>query len=265
MMGPVRSELIRLLRRSTILGWLGLTALFALLINVFIFESVKGGHALPATGPGTAFPTRAQLVGPGGLTAGLGAVATLLGVVTLSFWAIAVATDYSSGFIRLTVQAQPDRFRLLAGKVAALVVWTAGATSIALAVNVGVAPALARVGGISTATWRHAAAAHIAGAWVNTFLVLVIWGVIGLAIAYVTRSAAVAIGAGVAYVLVFETFIQQVAKSAGHWLPGSTLSALASGGNAHVGYHAALLLGIGYMLVGLVLSWVVFARRDITE
>jgi hypothetical protein len=155
--------------------------------------------------------------------------------------------------------------RLLVGKVLALAGWTAVATTVAVAVNVGVAPAFARIGGVSTTMWRHAAASHLAGSWLNTFLVLVIWGIIGLAIAYVTRSSAVAIGGGVAYVLVFETLIQQVAKSSAHWLPGATLGALAAGGNSHVGYHDAVVLGLLYLLAGVVLAWLAFTKRDITE
>ena len=39
-------------------------------------------------------------------------------------WAMAVTSDYSSGLIRLLVQAQPNRLLLLGGKIIALVAFT---------------------------------------------------------------------------------------------------------------------------------------------
>lgn len=90
----VRSELVRTRRRGVVLGWLGLTALAAVLINVVMFQVVQSGAVGPAGGPGVNFPTAAQLAAPEGLVAGLGAASSMFGVVTLSFWALLTATDY---------------------------------------------------------------------------------------------------------------------------------------------------------------------------
>ena len=49
------------------------------------------------------------------------------------------------------------------------------------------------------------------------------------------------------------------------WLPGTTISALAAGGNAAVPAGSALALGAGYVAACLVTTLVVFARRDITD
>jgi hypothetical protein len=48
----------------------------------------------------------------------------------LVFWAIAAATDYGTGLIRILVQAHPNRVTLLAGKIAALSIFTLLATTV---------------------------------------------------------------------------------------------------------------------------------------
>ena len=263
-----RSELTRLRRRSFAIGWLGLTALLAFLFTTFVFVAAADGTEIPSAAPGGTFPSAAELAGADGGVLGLSAASTILGVVALSFWAVAAASDYSTGLIRLLVQAQPRRVRLLAGKVVALIGWTAVAAAVATAIVVLVSPVMAGGTELSTANWESGAAAvagQILGAWLNTFLALTVWGLIGLVIAVVTRSSAIAISFGLGYVLVIEGLIRLVSPDAADWLPGATLSALASGGNSAVGYWTAVGLGLGYAILGLVVAGVTFSRRDVTD
>ncbi|MEO6145116.1 MAG: hypothetical protein ABIP19_14150 [Dermatophilaceae bacterium] len=265
MLAATRSELIRLRRKGVMIGWLGLMALFAVLINMVVFQAATGGTAAPGNGPGVTFPSLAALSGPSGPVAGLGAASSMFGVVTLAFWAVVTATDYSTGLIRLLASAQPRRLLLMTGKVAALTIWTAAATSMALLVNVLVAPAAARAAGVSTAAWGADLVPILASGWANAFAAMVVWGVIGLVLATVTRSSAVAISAGVGYVLVVEMILRTVASGSAKWLPGSTLTALAEGGSAELSYASALALGAAYVLLGLGLAGLVFTRRAITD
>ena len=46
----------------------------------------------------------------------------------LALWAIAAASDYDTGLIRVLVQAQPNRLKLLGGKIIALTGFTVLAT-----------------------------------------------------------------------------------------------------------------------------------------
>ena len=108
-------ELVRLRRRGMLIAWFGLTALFAIMIDTIMFSTAADGVELPLGAPGVAFPTTAELASPDGLMAGMPAAASMFGIVTLSFWAIAVATGYSSGLIRLLVAAMPRRWPLLVG------------------------------------------------------------------------------------------------------------------------------------------------------
>jgi ABC-type transport system involved in multi-copper enzyme maturation permease subunit len=265
MFAVVRSELTRLRQPRLLVIWFGLMALFAAMINTIMVTFVSGGGSMPPGAPGVAFPTLAEMESPSGLMAGLAAASNMFGIVTLSFWALATATDYGSGLIRLLVAAEPRRWRLLAGKVGALFVVTAAATTVAAVVNVFAVMPAAGAAGISTGAWGTDLVAVVGGAWVNLFLALCVWGVLGLVIAVLTRSAAVAIAIGVGYVLVVESIIKMLEDVPSDWLLGTTLNAVASGGTAAVGFGTALALAAGYVIVGLVVAGLVYVRRDVTD
>jgi len=265
MIGVVRSELLRLRRLDVLLGWFGLMVTFTVLVNFVMFQVVDPSGTAPADGPGVSFPDAATLAGGEGLAAGLGAAATFLGVVTLSFWALAAATDHSTGLVRITVAAEPRRWRLLLGKWLALASVTVLTTTAVTVLNAVVAPVAAEAGGFTPDAWTSAPATVLATAWVDLFLSLLVWGSIGLALATVTRSAGVAIGAGVGYVLLVEAVIAAVASDVADWLPGSILTAIAQGGAGPVSYAEACVTGGAYVAVALTAAFVVFRRRDITD
>ncbi len=266
-LAATRSELTRLRRRSFTLGWLGLTFVLTVMITMFSFV-VAGDGTDVSVAPGGGFPTAAELSGADGRMLPLGAAATILGVVSLSFWAVATASDYTTGLIRLLVQAQPGRIRLLLGKVLALVGWTALVTTIATVAVLFAGPVAAEGSGVSTAGWESnpsVVVGHVLGSWLNTFLALVVWGVIGLAIAVLAKSSAVAISVGLGYVLVIEGLLRAISPDVADWLPGATLTALAKGGTPTTSYPTALGLWLAYAAIGLVAAGLVFRRRDVTD
>jgi ABC-type transport system involved in multi-copper enzyme maturation permease subunit len=235
------------------------------LINVVMFQIVKNGGAPPANGPGINFPTAATLLSYKGIVAGLPAASSMFGVVALSFWALATSTDYSTGLVRILVSAEPRRWRLLLGKWLALALATALTTGVALVVSLMVAPIAARAAGFTPSGWGADLGPVLAGATVNLFCALLVWGTIGLAMATLTRSSGIAIGVGIGYVLLLETVIKAAVSSVGRWLPGTTIAALANGGTPDLSYGRALALGVGYVVVALGAALVVFTRRDVTD
>jgi len=261
----IRSELVRLRRRGILLGWSGLSVLVAILINFVMFQVVKQGATPAASGPGVTFPAAAQLLSSHGIVSGLAAASSFFGVTALAFWAIAAASDYSTGLIRVIVAAEPRRWRLIAGKWVALAVLTAAATLVALLVNLLTAPIAASAGHYSPHAWGHDLFPVVLGATVNLYLALLIWGTLGLALAVISRSAGVAIGVGVGYVLLLEPVIKAAVKPAGDWLPGTTISAIAHGGTASLAYASSLGLGLAYIAVASAASFAVTGHRDITE
>src|SRR5664279_3484647 len=265
LLNVVASELLRLRRSGIALGWLGLTAALAVLINVVMFQIVKNGNPPPLNGPGINFPTAATLLSDKGIVAGLPAASSMFGVVALSFWALATSTDYSTGLIRILVSAQPRRWFLVIGKWIALAIATALTTGVALVVSLMVAPIAARAAGFTPTAWGTNLGPDLASATVNLFCALLVWGTIGLALATLTRSSGIAIGVGIGYVLLLETVIKAAVSSAGRWLPGTTIAALANGGTPELAYGRALALGLVYVVVALGAALVVFTRRDVTD
>lgn len=264
MIASLRSELTRLWYPRLLLTWFGFMALFAVLVNTVMISFVAGGGSLPPGAPGVAFPTLAELERPSGLVAGLAAASSMFGMVTLAMWAMATASDYSSGLIRLLVAAQPRRWRLIVGKVGALLAVTAVATVVAVLVNVAAVMPMAIPAGIDTTRWGTDLLPVLGAAWLNLYLSLCVWGVLGLVIAVLARSAAVAISIGIGYVLVVEPMIKMAGNAPSDWLLGSTMHALAKGGTPAIGYGAAVTLALAYGIVGLAIATVVFTRRDVT-
>jgi ABC-type transport system involved in multi-copper enzyme maturation permease subunit len=261
MLKVIRSELTRLVRPRLLAGWLGLTALFAVMVNMIMF-SVATQQASAPSGPGVAFPTPEQLASPEGVVAGLASAASMFGVVTLAFWAISGASDYQTGLMRILASTQPRRWMLVVGKAIALALVTAVASIVATLVCVVVAPISAQAAGISTAAWGSDSSIILA-TWLNTYASMIVWGVIGLALAVVFRSSAIAISIGVGYVLVVESIVGLALDNPG-WLLGSTMQALAAGGNAAVAYGSAATLAVIYVLAGMAIATAVTSRRDIT-
>jgi ABC-2 type transport system permease protein len=264
MLNVVRSELTRLDQRRSLLIWFGLMALFAVMVNTVMATVVGDDSAANLPSPGVTFPTRAELEAPSGVMAGLSAASNMLGIVTLSFWAMFTAQDYSSGLIRLLVAGEPRRWRLLAGKVVALLGVTTLATTAAAVANVMAAP-LVGASGISTAAWGTDVVSVVGEAWINLYTSLVVWGVLGLVIAVLTRSAMVAVAIGVGYVLVVESLIKMIGGTPSDWMLGTTLNAIASGGTTAMSFGSALTLAVAYVIVGLVLAGAVLTRRDVTD
>lgn len=261
MIRVVRSELVRLFRPRLLIGWFGLTALFAVMVNMIMFSVATQQSSAPS-GPGVSFPTAEQLAATDGVVAGLAAAASMFGVVTLAFWAIAGANDYQTGLMRLLASAQPRRWKLVLGKAIALAIVTAIAATVALILCIMIAPVAAQGAGISIDAWGSDGSI-ITSAWLNTFASMLVWGAIGLALAIIFRSAAVAISIGVGYVLVVESVIS-LALDNPSWLLGSTMQALAAGGNAAVTYSSAAALAGVYILISMVIATLVTSRRDIT-
>lgn len=260
----VRAELIRLRRPGLLLGWAGLVAVLCVLVNSVMF-GIAQEQAPPAQGPGVSFPSLTGLLEPGGLVAGLGSASSMLGVVTLSFWALATAGDHTTGLIRLLVAAQPRRGRLVLGKWLALAATTAVIVLLAVVVNVGVAPIAAGAAGLEPTAWGDDVVGLVAAAFRDLYLTLLVWGTIGLAIATLTRSAGIAIGVGVGWVLLIEQVIGAASQSVAEWLPGAVMTALASGGTPDTSYAVALSTAAAYTLVAIIGAIAVFRRRDVTD
>lgn len=259
LMNAAVSEAMRLARPTFLGSGAILVTALTLLVAIITYVGASGNVGDEGFGP-----MSPQLEGARGLVSTIETSANLLGIVVLSLAAVAVAGDYGSGMIRLLVQAEPRRWRLIVGKLAALAGITIGAAALATIIGVAASPILAPIFDISTAAWSDGAVETVASTFLNLALGLFVWTTLGFTIAVATHSTAAAVAGGIGYIMVFENLLGLVSQNVVSWLPGSTIQALVAGGNATQDYRTALALSVGYVLLGAVVSLVMFTRRDIT-
>jgi hypothetical protein len=262
MVNAVRSEWIRIWRPTFRYGAIGTLAVFAATISYFIYSSLPDAGSAETRRPGAT--TAADLEQPGGMIYALGPISTIAGVILLSLWALAAASDYDTGMIRVLVQAQPSRLKLLTAKLIALAGFTVIACTVTVLATAIVARPLARGYDVSTAAWRIDAPVELLSGAFNFFVPTLVWGLIGLTIAVLTRSAGVAIGLGIGWLLVVENLIAITAPDLTDYLPGGTLGALAGGGSPNLDWSLALGLTVLYGIAATAISLVTFRQRDIT-
>lgn len=254
------AEWILLRRRRFFLGTLVAVCAVAALGTVLTFMSVGG------TDFDGAPVTVAGLAAPSGVTTGLASVSILLGVVALSVVAAVIAGGYTHGTLRNALAAQPHRLRLLAGTSAALasfvVVMVAAATVVAGALSFP----MAELRGVPVGGWLTGAGlAELGLGFVNVAVSSLGYGLLGAALAIVFRSPAIAISVGLAYVLPIEELVARIYAPAAEWMPGQLLGSIAAGGSGYdLAYGDAGLRLAGFGAVALVISLLVFRRRDVT-
>jgi ABC-2 type transport system permease protein len=262
MWGAVSSEWVKLRRRSLLLWGLGGGVVVSALATAITIERAQ---TMSGTNAGQRFHlTVAQLSQPDGLVHGLLTVSNLVGVVALSLFAGAVASEYSQGTLRNLLLRQPRRMQLLSGKFLALALFFGIAVVLAIGVAAGVAFALGPSKGIDTSAWTTSTGISDLGQSVlHLYMASVCYGVLGTALAVLLRSPALAITLGVVYALPGDAIISRLWDGGNQWLPGQLLSALANGGTTSVSYSRALVTLIAYAVIAAVGTLLVFRRRDV--
>ncbi len=262
MIRAIRCEWARLKNPYYILGGIGLMAALGLIVTIIVFFTATGGSAMVP--PGGQAVSVAVLEASDGMFTGLRNGANMWGIVALAIWAIAVSSDYSNGLIRLLVQAEPRRLRLLGGKVVALTLFTCVATLVTTVVVLIASPAIAGATGISADAWRDGLASTMIDGYLHMTLSALMWGFMGLFVGVMTRSTGISIAVGIGYLLVFEMLFGMLLDSGAKWLPGSSFSAVAAGGTSDMAFSTGLLTAVGYVVVTLAIAAATFHRRDIT-
>lgn len=234
---------------------------FVVLISFMLFLGSDdmgpggGGHGGP-------FGGAADLAADDGAIAGLSTAANLIGVVAIALFALSVARDFEWGTIRNLLVGQPRRAILLSGKLLAVASFVVIGVVAAGAVAALLAVVLAPGQGISMDAWSVAGSLGTVG---TTAIATVLFGLVGAVLAMVMRSAAISITAGVAYLILIENLLGLIWDSAGEWLPAGIISAFAVGGTASVSFEKALVLAIGYAVLGLGVMYLTFLKRDVTD
>lgn len=261
-----RSELLKLRRPSVILGGGGAMLGFALLATVLAFATADAGAP---TGPAQASEpfslTLGQLAEAGGLTQGFSIAAGFISLLVFVVFLTSVTSEYGHGTLRVLLTRQPNRAKLLGGKVLALVAITAAALLVAEVLSALAAVAMAGMRDVSTSEWfTSSGLLNAAGDYTNALLTATFFGVLGGVMGLLLRSTILALGVGLAWLMPVEHIIQNGWAGAGRWFPGLLFEAVGRGGTDVTSYQRALFFAVGITAVMLVVGATTFLRRDVS-
>lgn len=289
-MRAFRSEWVKFLRLGQILGSWGTMVGFAIILAAILFANAGPPAAPPAEcippvadqaacaqaqakaqqrGPTIPVPL---LEGKDGAVFAFQATGQLLGIIALVIAAANLATEYTSGTLKVLLVREPRRTVFLAGKILAVATFVTLGIAITLAASMGTSVAFAAARGISMSAWWTADGAwEVAKAFGNVTAAAWVWGLLGTMLAAIFRNGFPAIGIGIAYPLVVEQLLGLALPDVVKWMPGSVLgtftaghTAKAFGQSAGIDYVSAAILVLAYGVAFLLVPMVLLARRDVT-
>ena len=222
------------------------------------------------------FVTAAVLSMPEGSVFAITNVASFLGIIALALFASNLAGEFNKGTIRMLFVTEPNRLKVLAGKVAALASFVAVGVAATLIATIGAGVLLAPGAGVETAAWWTSDGLAVIGStYLNLTFAALVPALIAATIAVLTRSAAIAISVGAAWFILGEMLIGSFWDGLGERGLAAVTNALAVGGAGGAGmmggapptiaYATAGLLAIGYGVLSMVICSTVLVRRDVTS
>lgn len=268
MMSAFRSELILLNRRRMWLISSLVTITFSAVATALLLigaEPVTGRPDLPGSGEGMPLEV---LVGPGGATAAVSWATFGFGfVILLASFTARIGNEFAAGTFRTALLHNPNRWSLIGGKMAALMIIAVSLIIVGFASGAATAALTAPSQGIDTTGWFGVEALRHTGLdLARTVAWAFGWALIATTLAVMIRSVPVAIGTGVMWFGPVENVIGDGQALAQRWFPGLLLQqvvAPASGSAVSTG-TAALTLG-AYGLVLAAAVAVFFNRLDVTS
>jgi ABC-type transport system involved in multi-copper enzyme maturation permease subunit len=257
--GAFTSEWVKMRRRRLWYGTYGAITGVVLLTTI-----VTIAGALRNPGPHNAL-TLAQMAHASGLSQGLTQSGVLLGAVSFAMAAFQFGGEFSHGTLRNLLVRQPRRSALMTGKSLAVLTFLVGAVLVATVVGICAAFAMAHLRGISTSAWTSGAGMSDLGSLLGDLVISTCgFAIIGMIAGVLLRSSVIAIAAGLAVLLPFETILTDAVPGTGRWLPAQLLEAIAQGGSTTAPFFPALITVSSYLAGAVAIAMVVFARRDVT-
>lgn len=272
----IAAELLVLRKRAStwilLATWVALATTFAYLVPYVTYLNADiGAGALPSA----LLPKGLAGTVSGGFPFFGGVFALMLGVLSLG-------GEYGWDTVKTLLTQRPGRLAVFGAKLAALAVVLALFVLAAFAVGALTSYAIVQLEGVPV-TWPEPwllLRAHAAG-----WLVLAVWGALGVLLAVASRGTALAIGIGVLYALVIEGLVSALASQVGLLDPlvelflrangyslveplGVALEDVAGNGpgafsGPFVGAGQALSLLGSYMAAFLLASALLLRRRDV--
>jgi ABC-2 type transport system permease protein len=260
MIAALRSELVKLRRRRVLI----VTA-----VTMLIF-SIGSAAIVLASASETANPaerglTFAELADASGGTEVFTTAVSFAGTFLFVVFVGAVAVEFSRGTFRTMLLHEPRRLRLLAGKMAGLLFFSAVVLAAAEAVTWVAARLLAPSQDVATGEWLSVVAL---GDAVKDYASVLYWvsgyALLGMMVAVLVRSVPLALGIGIAWAGPVEHIIQDAWSTSERIFPGLLLEEFVAGGTSAVSASRAFLTVTAYLLVAATIAAASFARRDVS-
>ena len=256
----IRAELLRLGRRRTYIAMVGATLLFAVVTTLTVFSTATSVG--PPIGRGT---TTEILESHGGGTEAFAVGASFMGFLVFVTFIGLVATEFSGGTFRAMVLRDPNRRRVLAGKLTGALVLVAGAVALAEAFTFLVSRVVAPGQGIATTEWISLSGLGSGlRAYATVLAGITGWAIFGTTLAVVFRSAPLALGVGFAWAGPFENIIVDSWSTGYRLFPGQVLASVIQGGTVELGLTRAVVTALAYTGIAAAVALTVVSRRDVT-
>lgn len=257
----IHAELIRLLRRRTLVAVAAGSVLFSVIATLTVFSSAQGSGLRPRRG-GT---TLAALTNAGGGTEAFAVGASFVGFLVFVTFIALISNEFSGGTFRALLLREPHRLRLIVGKLTGALLVAAAAVGLAevstLAMSLLVAPAQA----VATANWfSFASLGAAARDYATVFAGVAGWAIFGTTLAVIFRSAPLALGVGFAWAGPFENITVDSWDAGYRYFPGQVLGSLIQGGSAELGIGRAALTALIYTGIAALATLLLVSRRDVT-
>ena len=259
MIHVIRAELTKLARRRVLAAAGALSLVFAAVASLTVFLSADPGVQRGRV------PTLGSLAEAGGGTEAFAMGVSVTGLLVLVLFVANVTGEISRGTFRTLLMREPRRLRLLAGKMAALLGFTALVLAGAAVLSWGASLLIAPTQDVATSEWLTlGAVSENLSAYGTALLTVGMWATLGMALGVILRSTPLALGVGVAWAGPLEHLTQDAWGGADSWFPGLLLEAVAAGGTPEVDFSRALPMALLYALAAAAAAAVLFRRRDVT-
>jgi ABC-2 type transport system permease protein len=261
MIATIRAELVKLLQRRVLVITAVTTAVFSVASAAIVVVSADAA-VRQVSGRGV---TVESLSNAGGGTDVFTTAVSFAGVFVFVVFIGLFAMEFSRGTFRTMLIYQPRRIRLLAGKLTALLAFSAAVLAAAEIITWVAARLLAPTQDVATGKWVSADALEQA---ISDYGSVLFWvsgyALLGTALAVVVRSVPLALAIGIAWAGPFDHILQDSWTAAARFFPGLLLEAFVAGGTSEVSADRALVTVAVYLAVAAAIAGTTFARRDVT-
>ncbi len=259
----IHAELLRLLRRRTLVITAAGSVLFALVSTLTVFATARDSAGGVSRRGGT---TLATLAGSGGGTEAFAVGASFVGFLVFVTFIALIATEFSGGTFRALLLHNPHRLRLIVGKLAGALIVVAGVVALAEAATFALSLIVAPANDVVTGEWFSLASLG-AGLrdYANVLAGVAGWAIFGTFLAVIFRSAPLALGVGFAWAGPFENIIVDSWATGYRVFPGQVLGSLIQGGTTELGLGRAVVTAALYTAVAAAGALILVSRRDVTS